>query len=238
MIHKKNNLLVPWVIKGIKYYFSVYVVCINSYLCATNSSKTWRLKKIIITHRLRIAGGQNLGGSGLGFLAELQSDVSFLKVWLGLEQLTQVACTLVRAVDSVLLHMVPSRGLLEWLHNPVTGIPRASDPGDHDKSSNGFPDLAQESPPPYCISHTGPSLIHCGRGLRKLSGTPASWLTRYRHPAYFDGSPFQLAAFRTLLFSALGEEEKIMVNNYRPLQPLMNRKVLSSFQATEEGTRS
>ncbi|XP_036087429.1 carbonic anhydrase 5A, mitochondrial isoform X2 [Rousettus aegyptiacus] len=51
-------------------------------------------------------------------------------------------------------------------------------------------------------------------------------------------APNQLAAFRTLLFSALGEEEKIMVNNYRPLQPLMNRKVLSSFQATGEGTRS
>ncbi|XP_045674900.1 carbonic anhydrase 5A, mitochondrial isoform X1 [Phyllostomus hastatus] len=48
----------------------------------------------------------------------------------------------------------------------------------------------------------------------------------------------QLAEFRTLLFSALGEEERVMVNNYRPLQPLMNRKVRSSFQATEERTRS
>ncbi|XP_070253869.1 carbonic anhydrase 5A, mitochondrial [Myotis yumanensis] len=48
----------------------------------------------------------------------------------------------------------------------------------------------------------------------------------------------QLAAFRTLLFTALGEEEKTMVNNYRPLQPLMNRKVRASFQATEGGTRS
>ncbi|XP_057569430.1 carbonic anhydrase 5A, mitochondrial [Hippopotamus amphibius kiboko] len=45
----------------------------------------------------------------------------------------------------------------------------------------------------------------------------------------------QLAAFRSLLFSALGEEEKTMVNNYRPLQPLMERKVRSSFQATEDG---
>ncbi|XP_012912395.1 carbonic anhydrase 5A, mitochondrial isoform X1 [Mustela putorius furo] len=34
----------------------------------------------------------------------------------------------------------------------------------------------------------------------------------------------QLAAFRTLLSSALGEEERSMVDNYRPLQPLMNRK--------------
>ncbi|ELK31394.1 Carbonic anhydrase 5A, mitochondrial [Myotis davidii] len=48
----------------------------------------------------------------------------------------------------------------------------------------------------------------------------------------------QLAAFRTLLFTALGEEEKTMVNNYRPLQPLMNRKLRASFQATGGGTRS
>nr|XP_014982250.2 carbonic anhydrase 5A, mitochondrial isoform X2 [Macaca mulatta] len=48
----------------------------------------------------------------------------------------------------------------------------------------------------------------------------------------------QLSAFRSLLFSALGEEEKMMVNNYRPLQPLMNRKVWASFQTTNEGTRS
>ncbi|XP_002761295.5 carbonic anhydrase 5A, mitochondrial isoform X1 [Callithrix jacchus] len=51
-------------------------------------------------------------------------------------------------------------------------------------------------------------------------------------------APGQLSAFRTLLFSALGEEEKVMVNNCRPLQPLMNRKVRASFQATNEGTRS
>ncbi|XP_045844392.1 carbonic anhydrase 5A, mitochondrial isoform X5 [Meles meles] len=43
----------------------------------------------------------------------------------------------------------------------------------------------------------------------------------------------QLAAFRTLLSSALGEEERSMVDNYRPLQPLMNREVRSSFQAAE-----
>lgn len=45
----------------------------------------------------------------------------------------------------------------------------------------------------------------------------------------------QLAAFRTLLFSALGEKEEAMVNNYRPLQPLMKRKVRSSFQTPEDG---
>ncbi|ELW62897.1 Carbonic anhydrase 5A, mitochondrial [Tupaia chinensis] len=49
-------------------------------------------------------------------------------------------------------------------------------------------------------------------------------------------APDQLSAFRTL-FSALGEEEKVMVDNYRPLQPLMGRKVRSSFQAPEVGAR-
>uniref|UniRef100_A0A8C0JST5 Carbonic anhydrase n=1 Tax=Canis lupus dingo TaxID=286419 RepID=A0A8C0JST5_CANLU len=49
-------------------------------------------------------------------------------------------------------------------------------------------------------------------------------------------APNQLAAFRTLLFSALGEEEQMMVNNNRPVQPLMNREIRSSFQAVEEGS--
>ncbi|XP_053304763.1 carbonic anhydrase 5A, mitochondrial isoform X2 [Spea bombifrons] len=40
----------------------------------------------------------------------------------------------------------------------------------------------------------------------------------------------QLAVFRSLLYSAVGEEEKNMVDNFRPLQPLMNRTVHSSFQ--------
>ncbi|KAM7058436.1 carbonic anhydrase 5A, mitochondrial isoform 2-T2 [Molossus nigricans] len=57
------------------------------------------------------------------------------------------------------------------------------------------------------------------------------------HKKPIEVSANQLAAFRSLLFTALGEEEKTMVNNYRPLQPLMNRKVRSSFQATEEGAR-
>ncbi|XP_053557207.1 carbonic anhydrase 5A, mitochondrial isoform X2 [Bombina bombina] len=40
----------------------------------------------------------------------------------------------------------------------------------------------------------------------------------------------QLAVFRSLLYTAVGEEEKYMVDNFRPLQPLMNRTVHSSFQ--------
>lgn len=40
----------------------------------------------------------------------------------------------------------------------------------------------------------------------------------------------QLEAFRMLLFTSDGEEEKRMVDNFRPLQPLMNRTVRSSFR--------
>ncbi|XP_023596449.1 carbonic anhydrase 5B, mitochondrial isoform X2 [Trichechus manatus latirostris] len=39
----------------------------------------------------------------------------------------------------------------------------------------------------------------------------------------------QLEQFRTLLFTSEGEKEKRMVDNFRPLQPLMNRTVRSSF---------
>ncbi|XP_054856205.1 carbonic anhydrase 5A, mitochondrial isoform X1 [Eublepharis macularius] len=39
----------------------------------------------------------------------------------------------------------------------------------------------------------------------------------------------QLEMFRMLLFTSLGEEEKKMVDNFRPLQPLMDRMVRSSF---------
>ncbi|XP_041506564.1 carbonic anhydrase 5A, mitochondrial [Microtus oregoni] len=49
-------------------------------------------------------------------------------------------------------------------------------------------------------------------------------------------APSQLAAFRTLLFSGRGEEEEAMVDNYRPLQPLLDREVRASFQATRVGT--
>ncbi|XP_004476718.2 carbonic anhydrase 5B, mitochondrial isoform X1 [Dasypus novemcinctus] len=38
-----------------------------------------------------------------------------------------------------------------------------------------------------------------------------------------------LEQFRTLLFTSEGENEKRMVDNFRPLQPLMNRTVRSSF---------
>nr|XP_048726835.1 carbonic anhydrase 5A, mitochondrial isoform X3 [Caretta caretta] len=40
----------------------------------------------------------------------------------------------------------------------------------------------------------------------------------------------QLEEFRMLLFTSAGQEEKRMVDNFRPLQPLMNRTVRSSFR--------
>ncbi|XP_028608964.1 carbonic anhydrase 5A, mitochondrial [Grammomys surdaster] len=43
-------------------------------------------------------------------------------------------------------------------------------------------------------------------------------------------SSSQLSEFRTLLFSGRGEDEEVMVNNYRPPQPLRDRKVRSSFR--------
>ncbi|KAM6900345.1 carbonic anhydrase 1-like [Xenentodon cancila] len=43
-------------------------------------------------------------------------------------------------------------------------------------------------------------------------------------------SPEQMAKFRSLLFSAEGEAECCMVNNYRPPQPLKGRIVRASFK--------
>ncbi|XP_068116755.1 carbonic anhydrase 5A, mitochondrial isoform X2 [Hyperolius riggenbachi] len=54
-----------------------------------------------------------------------------------------------------------------------------------------------------------------------------TWIIMKR-PIEVDHS--QLAVFRSLLYTAVGEEEKNMVDNFRPLQPLMNRTVHSTFQ--------
>uniref|UniRef100_A0A8C9PA85 Carbonic anhydrase n=1 Tax=Spermophilus dauricus TaxID=99837 RepID=A0A8C9PA85_SPEDA len=45
----------------------------------------------------------------------------------------------------------------------------------------------------------------------------------------------QVSAFRELLFSPLGEEEEFMVDNCRPRQPLMGRRVRSSFRPLKWG---
>uniref|UniRef100_A0A8C5YBP4 Carbonic anhydrase n=1 Tax=Microcebus murinus TaxID=30608 RepID=A0A8C5YBP4_MICMU len=47
----------------------------------------------------------------------------------------------------------------------------------------------------------------------------------------------KLSALRSLLCSAAGEEETVMADNYRPLQPLLGRTVRASFPATREGPR-
>lgn len=57
------------------------------------------------------------------------------------------------------------------------------------------------------------------------NNSPVSKVTK------LDISHSQLEAFRMLLFTSDGEEEKRMVDNFRPLQPLMNRTVRSSFQS-------
>ncbi|XP_055992973.1 carbonic anhydrase 5A, mitochondrial [Sorex fumeus] len=51
------------------------------------------------------------------------------------------------------------------------------------------------------------------------------------HKTPIEVSPAQLAAFRALLLSARGEEERAMANNFRPVQPLMDRRVRASFRA-------
>lgn len=129
-------------------------------------------------------------------------------------------------------------GPLACPRNMVAGFSRASDPGGGGGSCKAFPDIAQESLSHIVLATQGHPRLSVGGGTTQARGTPRSGLTPSLRPDYSGASLFQLAEFRTLLFSALGEEERMMVNNYRPLQPLMNRKVRSSFQATEERTRS
>uniref|UniRef100_A0A8C8XNA4 Carbonic anhydrase n=1 Tax=Panthera leo TaxID=9689 RepID=A0A8C8XNA4_PANLE len=54
-----------------------------------------------------------------------------------------------------------------------------------------------------------------------------TWIIK-KQPVEIDHD--QLEQFRTLLFTSEGEKEKRMVDNFRPLQPLMNRTVRSSFR--------
>ncbi|XP_048461669.1 carbonic anhydrase 5B, mitochondrial-like isoform X2 [Rhincodon typus] len=42
-------------------------------------------------------------------------------------------------------------------------------------------------------------------------------------------SPEQLAAFRSLFYTSIGEKQKNMVDNYRPVQPLLKRTVYSTI---------
>ncbi|XP_029781956.1 carbonic anhydrase 5A, mitochondrial [Suricata suricatta] len=62
-------------------------------------------------------------------------------------------------------------------------------------------------------------------------GEPAEKRARFVNDHLSELKISSLAAFRALLASAPGEEEKAMVNNYRPRQALMDREVRSSFPA-------
>ncbi|XP_006888922.1 PREDICTED: carbonic anhydrase 5A, mitochondrial [Elephantulus edwardii] len=62
-----------------------------------------------------------------------------------------------------------------------------------------------------------------------------TWII-YKQP--IEVAPDQLSAFRTLLFSVPGEEERPMENNYRPLQPLMGRTVRASFPVRSGAPRT
>lgn len=160
---------------------------------------------------------------------KLQSGVSwgcsFPKACLGLEAScpkwpTQVACKNTRHVG---LSMGCVSVLTTWqLASPETPVEAAMPFLTSLRSPLCHVALATQAIPDSRREGTtqGLAAVHC----------PCTQVT--------GGSLFQLAAFRTLLFTALGEEEKTMVNNYRPLQPLMNRKLRASFQATEGGTRS
>ncbi|XP_062033530.1 carbonic anhydrase 5A, mitochondrial isoform X2 [Lepus europaeus] len=59
-----------------------------------------------------------------------------------------------------------------------------------------------------------------------------TWLV---HKEPIEVAQEQLSAFRTLVFSVPGGEEKMMANNFRPLQPLMGRKLRASFQVPGGG---
>lgn len=56
------------------------------------------------------------------------------------------------------------------------------------------------------------------------------------HKMPIEVAPAQLAAFRALLLSLPGEDERPMANNFRPVQPLRGRRVRASFQGVPGGT--
>uniref|UniRef100_UPI00398E4329 carbonic anhydrase 5A, mitochondrial isoform X2 n=1 Tax=Pristiophorus japonicus TaxID=55135 RepID=UPI00398E4329 len=62
-------------------------------------------------------------------------------------------------------------------------------------------------------------------GLQKLVDA----LPAVKHKDPIEVSPKQLAVFRSLFFTSVGEKQKPMVDNYRPLQPLLKRTVHSTI---------
>ncbi|KAK2095300.1 Carbonic anhydrase 5B, mitochondrial [Saguinus oedipus] len=81
---------------------------------------------------------------------------------------------------------------------------------------------------PSCLMPTCPDYwTYSGSLTTPPLSESVTWIIK-KQPVEVDHD--QLEQFRTLLFTSEGEKEKRMVDNFRPLQPLMNRTVHSSFQ--------
>lgn len=81
---------------------------------------------------------------------------------------------------------------------------------------------------PSCLMPTCPDYwTYSGSLTTPPLSESVTWIIK-KQPVEVDHD--QLEQFRTLLFTSAGEKEKRMVDNFRPLQPLMNRTVRSSFR--------
>ncbi|KAG8508850.1 Carbonic anhydrase 5B, mitochondrial [Galemys pyrenaicus] len=81
---------------------------------------------------------------------------------------------------------------------------------------------------PSCLMPTCPDYwTYSGSLTTPPLSESVTWIIK-KQPVEVDHD--QLDQFRTLLFTSEGEKEKRMVDNFRPLQPLMNRTVRSSFR--------
>ncbi|KAL4681400.1 hypothetical protein H8959_006877 [Pygathrix nigripes] len=81
---------------------------------------------------------------------------------------------------------------------------------------------------PSCLMPTCPDYwTYSGSLTTPPLSESVTWIIK-KQPVEVDHD--QLEQFRTLLFTSEGEKEKRMVDNFRPLQPLMNRTVRSSFR--------
>ncbi|XP_059767326.1 carbonic anhydrase 5B, mitochondrial isoform X3 [Balaenoptera ricei] len=80
---------------------------------------------------------------------------------------------------------------------------------------------------PSCLMPTCPDYwTYSGSLTTPPLSESVTWIIK-KQPIEVDHD--QLEQFRTLLFTSEGEKEKRMVDNFRPLQPLLNRTVRSSF---------
>ncbi|XP_069896927.1 carbonic anhydrase 5B, mitochondrial isoform X2 [Dipodomys merriami] len=81
---------------------------------------------------------------------------------------------------------------------------------------------------PSCLMPTCPDYwTYSGSLTTPPLSESVIWIIK-KQPVEVDHN--QLEQFRTLLITSKGEKEKRMVDNFRPLQPLMNRTVRSSFR--------